>query len=45
MAFASNITDLVDSTPLVRINRVTDGAPATVLAKLEGFEQIGRAHV
>ncbi|WP_448760128.1 cysteine synthase A [Actinomyces oricola] len=41
MAFASNITDLVGSTPLVRINRVTDGAPATVLAKLEGFEPAG----
>ncbi|MDU0348833.1 cysteine synthase A [Actinomyces sp. MRS3W] len=38
MAFVSNITELVGSTPLVRINRITDGAPATVLAKVEAFE-------
>ncbi|WP_017179240.1 cysteine synthase A [Actinomyces timonensis] len=34
---AANVTDLVGSTPLVRINRVTSG-PATVLAKVEAFE-------
>ncbi|CED92006.1 cysteine synthase A [Actinomyces succiniciruminis] len=38
MSYANNITELVGSTPLVRINRVTDGAPATVLAKVEAFE-------
>jgi cysteine synthase len=34
---ASNITELVGNTPLVRINRLTDGAAATVVAKLEYF--------
>lgn len=38
MAYASDVTGLVGNTPLVRINRVTDGAPATVLAKVEAFE-------
>lgn len=38
MAYASDVTGLVGNTPLVRINRITDGAPATVLAKVEAFE-------
>ncbi|QQM66840.1 cysteine synthase A [Actinomyces weissii] len=41
MSIASNVTELVGSTPIVRINRLTDGAPATVLAKLESFEPAG----
>ncbi|MBE6481781.1 MAG: cysteine synthase A [Actinomyces ruminicola] len=41
MSYAANITELVGSTPLVRINRITDGAPATVLAKVEAFEPAG----
>ena len=31
------ITDLVGFTPLVKLHRITDGAPCTVLAKLEFF--------
>ncbi|GAA1748637.1 cysteine synthase A [Agromyces humatus] len=32
-----NITEVVGRTPLVRLNRLTDGAGATVLAKLEFY--------
>ena len=34
MTYALDATALVGNTPLVRINRVTDGAPATVLANM-----------
>ena len=35
MKFANTVIDLVGNTPLVRLNKVTDGVSATVLAKLE----------
>ena len=34
---ANDATELVGNTPLVRLNRVTDGAGATVIAKVESF--------
>ena len=34
---ANNITELVGNTPLVRLNKVTGGAKAEVVAKLESF--------
>jgi cysteine synthase A len=37
---ARNLTETIGNTPLVRLNRVTNGAGATVLAKLESFNPI-----
>ncbi len=41
MRIAPDITHLIGGTPLVRLNRLTDGLPATVLAKLEYFNPSG----
>jgi cysteine synthase A len=38
---ADNITDLIGNTPLVRLNRLTEGLGATVVAKLESFNPCG----
>jgi cysteine synthase len=41
MRVAGSITELIGNTPLVRLNRVTDGGGAEVLAKLEAFNPLG----
>lgn len=41
MRIANSITDLIGNTPLVRINKIADGAVATIAAKLEFFNPAG----
>jgi len=38
---AADITELIGNTPIVRLNKVHDGAPAQILAKLEFFNPAG----
>jgi len=36
-----DIVETVGRTPLVRLNKVTDGVPATILLKCEFFNPLG----
>lgn len=40
MKVANDLTELIGNTPLVRLNKVSEGAGATVLAKLESFNPL-----
>ncbi|MHB1161943.1 MAG: cysteine synthase A, partial [Chloroflexota bacterium] len=40
MRIANDITELIGRTPLVRLNRVTEGSQATVVAKVESFNPL-----
>ena len=41
MSIAQSVTELIGNTPLVRLNRVTEGAAGEVVAKLEYFNPAG----
>ena len=41
MKIANDISETIGNTPLVKLNRVTSGSDATILAKLESFNPAG----
>src|SRR3954470_15519221 len=41
MRYVDNVVELIGNTPLVRLNSVTEGIQATVLAKVEYFNPGG----
>src|SRR3954452_199350 len=41
MRYVDNVVELIGNTPLVRLNSVTEGISATVLAKVEYFNPGG----
>ena len=41
MNIVNNVLDLIGNTPLVRLNRITDGCTAQLYAKLESFNPMG----
>jgi cysteine synthase A len=41
MGIAKNVTELIGRTPLVRLNRVTEGLDATIVVKLESLNPAG----
>ncbi len=41
MGIAKDITSLIGNTPMVRLNRITEGVKADIVAKLESFNPMG----